>query len=101
MPEDEPPKNVIRGSLEHLLFITLTVAIDYQRDASALWESSRKTYADQETRYLFDPEALHVTPFGKILEDLQKYNLSRKMEKDALIWRTVGVSFFKKWSMLR
>ena len=46
MPEDLLPKGVIRGSLEHLLFITLTVAIDYQRDANILWEVSRKTWED-------------------------------------------------------
>lgn len=33
MPEDLLPEGVARGSREHLLFITLTVAIDYQRDA--------------------------------------------------------------------
>jgi hypothetical protein len=41
MPEDILPKGMKRGSLEHLMFITLTVAIDYQRDANALWLVSR------------------------------------------------------------
>jgi hypothetical protein len=36
MPEDVLPHSIKRGSLEHLLFITLTVSIDYQRDAEAL-----------------------------------------------------------------
>lgn len=40
MSEDIIPKGVKRGSLDGLLFITLTVANDYQRDADALWESS-------------------------------------------------------------
>ena len=31
MPEDIAPRGVERGSLEQLLFITLSVAIDYQR----------------------------------------------------------------------
>ena len=43
MPEDELPEGVIRGSLEHLLFITLTVTIDYQRDAHELWQIARDT----------------------------------------------------------
>ena len=37
MPEDMLPRGVGAGSLEHIFFITLTVAIDYQRDAPALW----------------------------------------------------------------
>lgn len=97
MPEDVVPVGIERGSLEHLLFITLTVTIDYQRDAVSLWESSRKTYEDPETRYLFWPKSLHETPFQKIIEDMQKYKLSKKPFKDPKYWHTVGVTFYKKW----
>jgi hypothetical protein len=97
MPEDILPPGVKRGSLEHLLFITLTVAIDYQRDATALWEAARKSYSDGETSYLFKPQAVHETNSKKIIEDMKKHSLSQKPKKDAYIWRTVGVSFHKKW----
>lgn len=97
MPEDIIPQYVPRGSLAHYLFITLTVSIDYQRDAIELWENSRKTYEDPTTQYLFDPQSLHETAPGKIIEDMKKYGLSRKAQKDAYIWRTVGVTFYKKW----
>ncbi|MCD6208142.1 MAG: hypothetical protein J7J06_09175 [Methanosarcinales archaeon] len=97
MPEDITPNGVVRGSLDHILFITLTVSIDYQRDAPSLWASSRKTFDDPETRYLFDPKLLYETPSDKIIENMQKYGLSKKPQKDAYIWRTVGVTFYKKW----
>jgi|YNPMSStandDraft_1061717.scaffolds.fasta_scaffold42755_1 hypothetical protein len=97
MPEDITPNGVERGSLEHLLFITLTVSIDYQRDASSLWTNSRNTFDDPETRYLFNPKLLHETPFNKIIEDMQKYKLSKKLREDAHIWRTIGITFYKKW----
>ena len=97
MPEDIMPAGMEKGSLEHILFITLTVSIDYQRDADSMWASSRQTYADSATRYLYDPRALHETPLQTIIRDMQKYSLSKKPKNDAHIWRTVGVSFFKKW----
>ena len=97
MPEDITPNSVVRDSLDHIFFITLTVSIDYQRDAPSLWASSRKTFDDFETRCLFDPKLLHETPFRKIVEDMQKYKLSRKPQKDSNIWQTVGVTFYKKW----
>jgi len=97
MPEDIMPKGVIRGSLEHIMFITLTVSIDYQRDAPALWSASRKTFEDPDIRYLFNPEDLHKTSPEKIVEDMQIYKLSQKPRKDAFIWRTVGITFYKKW----
>jgi hypothetical protein len=97
MPEDILPSGVAKSSLDHLLFITLTVSIDYQRDAAALWEASRKTFEDAQTRYLFSPQAMHETPRAKIIDDMQKYRLSQKPRKDADIWRTVGTTFHKKW----
>lgn len=98
MPEDLIPEGIDRGSREHLLFITLTVSIDYQRDAVALWNSSRMTYEDPSTWYLFEPEALYLTPFDKVLEDMQKYRLSQKPFKDAWIWTTIATTFFKKYN---
>lgn len=97
MPEDLLPAGVRPGSLEHLLFITLSVSIDYQRDATAMWAASRKTYEDFETRYLFDPVSLHEYRPKTIEIDMSKYSLSKKPKKDPFIWRTVGVSFLKKY----
>jgi len=98
MPEDIMPKGMIRGSLEHIMFITLTVSIDYQRDAPALWESSRKTFEDPSTRYLFDPKSLVKTPIEEIINDMEVYQLSKKFNKDAKIWQTVGITFYEKWN---
>lgn len=97
MPEDELPKGVAKGDLDHLLFLTLSVCIDYQRNADTLWDSSRRTFEDPETRYLFNPGALHETASAKIIQDMQRYKLAKKMRQDAWIWETVGVSFLKKW----
>lgn len=97
MPEDLVPYNVVSGTFEHIMFITLTVSIDYQRDAISLWNSSRKTFEDAETRYLYDPKALHEARLEKVMEDMNKYGLSKKHKQDAWIWRTVGVTFYKKW----
>lgn len=98
MPEDILPKGMVRGSYEHRMFITLTVSIDYQRDADTLWAVSRKTFEDEDTRYLFFPESVYKAPFLKVREDMQKYKLSKKPNQDSWIWRTNAISFLKKWS---
>lgn len=97
MPEDIAPRGFVRGSIEHMLFITLSVAIDYQRDADELWESSRRTYENSNTKYLFDLRSLHEARQRKVILSMQKHGLSRKLKRDAWIWRTVGVTFYKKW----
>ena len=63
MPEDPRPVGVERGSLEYILFLTLTVSIDYQRDANALWRIARRSFEDAETRYLFNPRRLNDAPW--------------------------------------
>lgn len=97
MPEDTLPSGVIKGSLEHLFFITLTVSIDYQRDATVLWNNSRITFEDSDTMYLFFPKQLGVTEFPKIVHDMQKHGLSKKPTRDAKIWQTIAATFLRKW----
>ncbi len=97
MPEDIMPKGMEKGSLEHVMFITLTVSIDYQRDAPALWRAARETFEDENTRYLFDPKSLDETPIEKIIADMQKHKLSKKPQKDARIWKALGIAFYRKW----
>jgi hypothetical protein len=97
MPEDEPPVGVAKGSLEHLCFITFTVAIDYMRDAPTLWNNSRLTFSDPETKYLFYPKMIEQASFEKVVNDMQKHGLSKKPERDANIWYTLGITFSRKW----
>ncbi len=97
MPEDIEPTEVVRGSLEHLMFITLTVSIDYMRDANVLWKNSRKTYEDPDTRYLFDAKLITETNIEEIKEDMVKYGLAQRINKDANIWKTVGTTFYTRW----
>lgn len=96
MAKDEMPDGLVKGSLGHILLLTLSASIDYQRDANSLWQSSMRTYEDPETRYLLNPRLLQKTSPGKIAEDMLKYKLAKKPRKDPIIWRTVGVTFCKK-----
>ena len=98
MPEDSPPDGVTVGSLEHVLFITLTVAIDYQRDANQLWEAARISYQDPDIHYLFKPASFFELKQSIIEKDMAKYGLSRKFRRDPWYWRTNALTFFKKWS---
>jgi hypothetical protein len=97
MPEDILPVGIGRGSLEHLIFITLTVSIDYMRDANLLWAASRKSQNNPKTAYLYKLPELNSKSINEIIIDMQLYKLSKKPEKDANTWRTNGVSFYTKW----
>lgn len=95
LPESKPPSDVERGSYEHVMFLTLTVALDYQRSANDLWNSARITFEDQMTKWVFSPQEVAKRNHDELVTSLAKYKLSKKKEKDAKIWQTVATSFLE------
>lgn len=83
LPESKPPTGVIRGSYEHIMFLTLAVSIDYQRSAKDLWDSARTTWEDKSTRWAFFPEEIKKRSIEELVECLAQYKLSKKREKAA------------------
>jgi hypothetical protein len=49
------------------------------------------------TRYLFEPKSLHEAAWQQVRQDMQRHGLSKKFNADCNTWRTVGITFFKKW----
>jgi hypothetical protein len=92
-----PPKQIEPGSLEHRIFLTLTMTVDNGSDSATLWNSARKAYEEEQTRYLFSPKALYESDTDQILFDLKKTGLSRNKTQNAEIWRKCGVFLFQKW----
>ncbi len=89
MPEHILPPGVERGSREQIHFITLTVAIDYMRDADKLWAAARETMADPATRYLFNPRQVVQTGVAKLRADMHQHRLALRPQKDLGVWQTI------------
>jgi len=84
---------VSRDFYEYLMFLTMVVSIDYMRDADKLWAAGRKTIADSETRWLFNPVLMKDRTIDEITAAMKKHKLSQKHGRDARIWKTVSESF--------
>lgn len=97
MPESRPPSGVERGSREHALFITLTVAIDYMRDAAALWEASRTAFDADGTRWLFNPAAVATAEPAVVKDVLAATRIAKRPDQDARIWQTVSASLQRRF----
>ncbi len=95
LPESETPKGVVRGSYEHILFLTLSVSIDYQRSAQQLWDAARETREDMATRWVFLPSEVGKRSEIELRKALGKHKLSKKPIRDTAIWRRVALSFFE------
>ena len=92
MPEDANP-HLEKSSLENYLYFTLPMALNYQRNSYTLWESSNKTYNDEETRFVFDPKECLNRSFEEVQYALTKYKVALQRQKQTEIWLTLCKTF--------
>lgn len=92
-----PPASVIPGSLEHILFLTVTLSIDNGCNSKELWNSSRKAYEAENTAYLFSPSSVYEEEVDQIIYDLKNCGMGGSKNKNAEIWKNAGSYLFQKW----
>ena len=73
-------------SRENLLYFTLPVSINFQRNSPAMWKSALATFEDPDTNYLFYPEKVVEKTLEQIKEDLPKHKLGLQKNKHSEIW---------------
>ncbi len=98
MPEDAKPDIIAIDSRENYLFLTLPMALNYQRNSYRLWEAAAKTYLDTETRQVFYPEIVVNMPDEILKESLLKYKLAIQPNKHVQIWRTLCATLFNQFN---
>jgi hypothetical protein len=57
MPEDAHPGFSTRDTERRLVYFTLPMSLNYQRNSYALWQAATKTYLDPESEDIFSVEA--------------------------------------------
>jgi len=97
MPEDSNP-NLNKESKENYLYFTLPMALNYQRNSYTLWESAKKTYEDNDTNFLFDPNLVINKTFKEVQEALTKYKVALQKEKQTEIWIKLCNTFVKLYN---
>lgn len=85
MPEDRNPK-LEKDSLENYLYFTLPMALNYQRNSYTLWESANKTYLDDDTNFIFNPNEVVKRNFDDVQFALTKYKVALQKQKQTEIW---------------
>lgn len=97
MPEDSSPDFTNSSKEMQLAYFTLPMALNYQRDSYKLWESSLKTYNDEETRFVFDIKATSSISETKIRSALMKYKVALQPNKHINTWRTISKTVADNW----
>jgi len=88
MPEDANP-SLNKSSAENLLFFTLPMALNYQRNSYKLWESALATWNDEETKEVFNPQAVIKMSDEELKQKLVKHKVALQPNKQPIIWRTL------------
>lgn len=97
MPEDQNP-NLKLDSKENYLFFTLPMALNYQRNAYRLWESSLAAYRDPITMDVFSPKKVLLMSDDKLREKLVRHKVALQMNKQPVIWRKLCETFTRDFN---
>lgn len=87
MPEEMHPLNM--NSEERLIYFTLPMALNYQRDSYKMWEAAKKTFEDKETRWVFNLEKVSKETNEKLSKSLLKHKLALQPNKHTATWKTI------------
>ena len=82
------PPGMKQSSEEQLLFLTLTVSLDYMRDATKLWKQSHDAWLDEEKNWIFNPKLVVQDGLEKLTTLFKEIN-DQRPTKDAKIWFTI------------
>ena len=94
MPEYILPRNLVEGSMEHALFLTYVISIDYMTDAEKLWKRSRSAYELHPDRFTPE-EILKVSP--RTVENVVKSLGARFYSNAAKTWIKISKLLVDKY----
>lgn len=90
MPEDARPDSIPPNSADNYHFLTLPMALNYQRNSYALWKSAATTYLAPTYRDVFRPRQVVNMPEGELREKLLTFRLAIQTNRHPLIWRRIS-----------
>ncbi len=94
MPEYVLPRNLNEGSIEHALFLTYVISIDYVVDAEKLWKKSRGAYELHPER--FTPEKI-LKASQRSVEVFVKKLGARYYSNAAKTWKKISEVLLEKY----
>lgn len=87
-PEYILPEGMKRGSEDQLIYITLTAALDFIRDATQLWKQSHDAKTSEEYGWIFNTKEVVSRGQESIIQALTEIK-DRRPKKDGGIWFTI------------
>ncbi len=100
MPEDSSPVFSQEGEETRLVYFTLPMSLNYQRDSYKLWESALKTFSDIETKKVFDVKFSANADKEQLRKYLIRYKVALQPNKHIDTWQKISKTIFDNWKTL-
>ena len=100
MPEDSSPNFSEEENEVRLVYFTLPMSLNYQRDSYKLWESVLKTFNDSETRMIFDVKSSANLSEEQLRKHLMKYKIALQPNKHIATWHKISKTISENWGSI-
>ena len=100
MPEDSNPNFSDEEKEIRLVYFTLPMSLNYQRDSYKLWESVLNTFNDSETKMIFDVNASANLDEEKLRNFLLRYKIALQPNKHIATWQKISKTISETWGSI-
>ena len=100
MPEDSNPGFNTDEQESRLVYFTLPMSLNYQRDSYKLWESALKTYRDVETKKVFDIKESATMEQTELRRLLLKQKVALQPNKHINTWQKIAKTVYNNWGSI-
>ncbi len=100
MPEDSSPNFSEDDKEVRLVYFTLPMSLNYQRDSYKLWESVLKTFNDSETRTVFDVKSSANLDEEQLRKLLLKHKIALQPNKHIATWQKISKTILENWGSI-
>ncbi|MEN7982406.1 MAG: hypothetical protein ABFQ65_03080 [Nanoarchaeota archaeon] len=98
MPEDSHPE--FDDVETKLVYFTLPMSLNYQRDSYKLWEACLQSYKDDEVKQIFNIENSSNLDEEKLREFLIKYKIALQPNKHIDTWKRISQTVYSNWGSI-
>jgi hypothetical protein len=100
MPEDSSPDFSEEDVEARLVYFTLPMSLNYQRDSYKLWESALKTFDDSETKSVFDIAVSARLDEDQLRNLLTKHKVALQPNKHIATWQKISKTVLENWGTM-
>lgn len=98
MPEESHP--AFPDDESRLVYFTLPMSLNYQRDSYKLWEAALNTFNDKETQSIFDVRQSATMSSDTLRSHLLKHKIALQPNKHVRTWQTIAKTIFERWGSI-